>query len=314
MIRLLVTCAVLGLACAPAVWDVEGLAERHPTVDVSALGAATPYVLPLQGSMLLFLCRWPGPLIPVSLPADASPEELDILWRVMAAWENAGLGVRFVRSLRGKAISIRFVESRPGVETRRTAATAADCRVKDPDPEAPVLSARITSAAIVLLRAERNAVGREVARRPEELAGSVLHELGHALGFQGHTERGNSIMNRSVDTVRDAGRKLLEAGTLEAPELRALYALPTGVVVGRYAVSEEQTSPVDRLLAIGRLGAWRGPFVRVGDRAGRLTWRDGRGDSYVLRIPKIGEALRDPSQLRVVPVGAAAGLVSSPSP
>ena len=165
---------------------------------------------------------------------------------------------------------------------------------------------------MLLRRAERDAVGRQVGYRPEELAGSVLHELGHALGFQGHSERGDGIMNRSVDTVRDAGRRLLAGGELRAPGLQALYSLPTGVVVGRYSVTEEQTRPVDGLLARARLSAWRGPFVRVGDRAGRLTWRDRSGDSYVLRIPKIADTLRDPSQLRVVPVGAAARLLSTP--
>ncbi len=293
--------------CAPApLWDASALVVRFPGLDAQALADATPYLLPARGRLTFFLCRWPqGPLIPVSLPDDASPEERALLEQALAAWEGAGLGVRFGASRApGAGIAIQFLAPAGEDEsTPRTAYTTADCalaRSALDGSEARVLGARILSANVYLRRSERSVLGREVALTREELAGSALHELGHALGFQGHATRGITVMNHSVDQVRQLGRRILAREPLTDPALSALYAVPSGVVVGQARLSPEQTRPVDEMVRRAFSSGWLGPFARVGDRLARLHWRGARGRSHVLLIPDVAEVLRDPTTLRVV--------------
>jgi hypothetical protein len=44
-----------------------------------------------------------------------------------------------------------------------------------------------------------------------------------------------------------------------------------------------------------------GPFVRVGESAGRIFWRDPKGLEYGLVIGHTRDALHDPAKLVVVP-------------
>jgi hypothetical protein len=53
-----------------------------------------------------------------------------------------------------------------------------------------------------------------------------------------------------------------------------------------------------------------GPFVRVGESAGRVFWRDAKGVEYGLVIAKLREALRDPTKLLVVPESLVRGTLA----
>jgi hypothetical protein len=44
-----------------------------------------------------------------------------------------------------------------------------------------------------------------------------------------------------------------------------------------------------------------GPYVRVGEGAGRIFWRDAQGAEYGLVVGKLRELLRDPRTLVVLP-------------
>jgi len=305
-------CALLLTAlagCAPSVWNVESLEAREPrlrALGAHRLGDATPYLLPVHDELVLFLCRWETQEpIPVSLPAEASPPQRHALEAALAAWENAGLGVRFARAAApGRGIELRFVTgSAEGAGAARTATTVADCAL---DPFAASrgerIVARLVSASIELRSETRDALGRRVELSDAELAGSTLHELGHALGFQGHVRVGSSAMRRQVDEARRAGRRLLAGEAFRDPTLSALYAVPSGAVVGRVALPAGRTQPVDRLLALARSGALVGPLVRMGDLEGQILLRDDDGAAYAIWLRGVAPALAGhPGELQVLP-------------
>ncbi len=297
------------------IWDPGLLAARHPAlqrVGVQRLGDATPYLLPARGVLTLFLCRWETPRsIPVELPPDATQSERRLLIRALAAWEDAGLGVQFVPGPAGAAadggIRIRFGER----SDRRAAATAAECAV-DPAERTPSqrdrLDARIVSASIALRRSEPDWLGRTVPYSEAQLLGSALHEIGHALGFQGHARRGDTVMVRSVQGVRRAGQQLLETGRFSDATLRALYAVPSGVVVARRALPPGRTRSFDLLAGLAAERGLTGPYVRVGDRAARIGWNRGAQAVYALYVDGLPEVLRRPAHLELIAGPEAADL------
>jgi hypothetical protein len=306
-LRMAVLLALAGsLACAPEPWDADRFERRHPALAAIShhrLIDATPYLLPAGGSIAFFLCRWPsGATIPVSLPPDASEQERRGLEAVMRAWEGAGLGVRFAAGApTGAGIELHLVDPEAGIEETAFAAnTIADCAVAPEaaeDREANVLPARLVFASIYLWRGGFDALGRPVPHSPAEFVGSALHEFGHALGFQGHVRLGRSIMLEETDAVRRAGQRLLAGKAFGDPTLRALYAVPSGSVVGRVSVDAQRTEPVDRMLRIARERGFAGPTVRVGDLDGRIAWRDAEGATYALRIFDVRRLLRAPESL-----------------
>jgi hypothetical protein len=295
-------------ACAPGPWDADLLERRHPALGAISqhrLRDATPYLVPAGGSIAFFLCRWPsGATIPVSLPPDASEQELRGLESVMRAWEGAGLGVRFVTGAPpGAGIELRFIDPAAGTTaTSHAANTIADCAVAPEaaeDREASVLPARLVFASIYLWHGGFDMLGRPVSHSQAEFVGSALHEFGHALGFQGHARLGRSIMVKETDAVRRAGRSLLAGKAFGDHTLRALYAVPSGTVVKRVSVTAHRTERVDRMTRIARERGFAGPYVRVGDLDGRIAWRDGVGTDYALRIFDVRRVLRAPETLSV---------------
>ena len=298
-------------ACAPGAWNLEALEARHPelrTHGVHRLADATPYVLPVKGWLWFFTCRWPGEAqIPVSLPPDARDDERALIERALAALEQA-VGVRFREDAQaGGGIHIRFAEAERGAGLPPTATALAECAVdasvRDAEPPnaGDVIAAHLVRASVELTRKRPTPIGSEEAHAEDELLGSMLHELGHALGFQGHARRGDTVMVRSVDEVRWVGRAVLAGNPLRDDTLRALYALPSGSVTSRARVGLARTDPVDHLAAVAARLALHGPWVRVGDRAGQVLWRDDAGNPYGFQIPAIQSVLREPDALLLVP-------------
>jgi hypothetical protein len=284
--------AVAALGCAEPRWDVESLERRHPELrghGAHRLGDSTPYYLPAAGRLTLFLCRWADrATVRVSLPADASPEERSKLETALAAWEGA-LGLRFeLGDFSGVGIEIRLIDDMLAY----SANTVADCAV---DAEAlgasepAVLPARLVSASI------------HIARDDPRLAGTALHELGHALGFQGHARRGRTVMVSSTSAIREAGERVMGGRAFEDAALGALYAVPSGTVVKRLTLPSGRTAPVDGLLALGRQGGLIGPLVRVGDHEGRVAWLEPDGRVLAVLLSGLRQALRAPARLRIEP-------------
>ena len=176
-----------------------------PEIPGSRLSEMTPYLLPAAGSLTLFVCHWdPEHAIPVVLPSDASPAELHILSLALRAWEDAGLGVHFVPAEPGGG-SLVFAFA---AEEDADASTVADCRIRNTPRDAAndrVLAAEIVRAEVHLPRSTRPDVrGHTRALSDGEQMGIALHELGHALGFQGHAQR-DSIMARDRDEADAKG-------------------------------------------------------------------------------------------------------------
>jgi hypothetical protein len=235
---------------------------------------------------------------------------------VLRAWEAAGFGVRFAPGAAGAVgIALRFDEPGAPDERPTSATTTADCLVGREAFEQPslgVLPARLVAASVYLRRHDRDALGRPVPLSEEELAGGALHELGHALGFQGHALRGDTVMVRDVDRVRLAGRRVLAGRPFRDATLAALYSVPSGAVVHRSRVEAGATQPFDRLLALARRRELLGPFLRVGDRMGRVAWRGAQGPELALLILDPAALVRGGAPLRLRPYGAALDALEAP--
>jgi hypothetical protein len=276
------------LACTPGQggWDPASLAPHAERLGRHAghrLADARPYFAPAAGGVVLFLCRWPdGRAIPVSLPEDATAPERERLRGALRAWEAEGLGVVFEEVPRPSArIRIDFV-ARSGEEgPAGSANTAADCRVKLHQGRVEMnhgaVSAELVRASIHLRRENLDLLERPVPLADDRALGTVLHEIGHALGFPSHAASGNSLMGRSVSHVRRAGSRVLRGERIGDPTLRALYALPSGVVVGHAVLLGETRLRLNELQVRAQAEGWDGPEVRVGDRSTRIAWWDERG-------------------------------------
>lgn len=286
-------------------------------VDGHHLDESTPYFWPRDGALALFFCRWAdGSEIPVALPPEATPDELRALEAALRAWEGAGLGIRFRRVPSGQEqLTIQILDE--SVETAIGAgvgSSVVDCRLaRDPGAAgAGPLPAEITNALVrVARRTPKDFRKRDKVLTPEQQAGIALHEIGHALGFQGHVSSGNTAMVLSRDDVTLRGRALLKGEGARDPTLRALYALPSGAIYRRVPVSPARTEPLDRLAAVAAQRGFRGPFVRVGDRDGRVFWRDETGEEYGITVTDVKRLLREPEKLVLMPEAAARELLEA---
>lgn len=286
--------SLLLLACAaPPPWDAERLAARHPALRShpgQRLADVRPYYLPQRDQLTLFLCRWPqAEAIPVTIAADATPEQRRAVGVALKAWEGAGLGVHFeqVERLRGFGVEVEFVADLLSWNSY----TVAECAVRgDASPRRrAALDARMVLASIHL------------GRNDPRLVGTLLHELGHALGFQGHPRRGDSIMRRDAKRLLETSVRVGKGGAFSDATLAALYALRSGTVLARLALPVRHSAALDRLAEIARGEAWRGPLLQVGDNDGRVGWRDARGRRVFVRLGGLRAALDDTRKLSIEP-------------
>lgn len=295
-------------ACAAAPWSPDELAAREPTlaaVGAHRLADVHPLVLPWHSQVHLLLCRWDTRTpLGVSLPVSAEPDELRALESALRAAERLGLGLRFEEVRADEAALVIELVDGP-VQTAAgmgAGRTVADCRVDlaSLGGAAGRVGAELVAARVELARSAEDVRGLRVALSDEELAGAALHELGHALGFQGHVSRGETPLVRAVEVHRRLGARVLAGETPDEPSLRALYALPSGTLLASPAVSRWRTDLVDRMGALAAAEGLEGPFARVGDTAARVFWRDASGREYGLQIPNLAETLRDPSRVLVI--------------
>jgi hypothetical protein len=299
--------AVALAACATP-WDPPGLRLRRAALDAhpgQRLFDATPYVLPARGELVEFFCRWPdGQPIPLHLPEDATPDERRALEAAASAWESSGIGVHFEPAsrerVRAGGIEVSFLAPDRTSRAEGTGYTLADCRIADASPDAlarAVLPASLERARIRIVRRDsRTWSPADHVFFAGEVAGVALHELAHALGFQGHTQFDDGILARDTKYSTVVGRRVLAGAAFREPTLAALYDLPSGVVLDRRPVPRVRTAPLDSLL-----DAARGPLVRVGDRSGRIFWLTPSGGERGVTLVSVVEARERPERLVLLP-------------
>jgi hypothetical protein len=296
--------ALLPLACASGAFDLRGLEARHPALRPldHRLGQGNPYLLPGSGALYWFECRWQlARPLRVSLPPELAERDRELLQLALASLASAGLGLRFESDAAPEDADIAVRLAEP--DASKSGRTSADCAVQ---LRGGRVSAELVRAEVSLQRSNQGVTGKPVALSEAEWLGAAIHELGHALGFQGHVRSGPGPMVRNVEQVRAIGRRVLRGEPLATPTLRALYLLPSGALLRRDALPAGRTDAIDRLGALARERGYRGPFVRVGDRSAWIDWRDARGRLAGVWLPELARVRRDPAKLQIAPDPVAA--------
>jgi hypothetical protein len=274
--------------CAEPAWKAEEWASTRPELSgrsIGRLGDVTPYVLAGDDALLFFVCHWSldAPLR-VSLPPDANSHERELLEKALRAWEVVVKGLHFEVAKGGAApIRLRFRETGP-----EGARTAVDCEVATPFAADGQLHARLVSAQIELRRAERDPWGKPIELAATQMLGSATHELGHALGLQGHAQGGKTVMVRETSAIAKIGEKLNDEKKpkpLQEPAMQALYSLPSGTVIDRRALPPGATKAIDAIAQRARAQGATRPQVRVGDRTAAVRWGPGPDLVYYLKDP-----------------------------
>jgi hypothetical protein len=312
--------AVNTLSCVPARggWSTEVLAREagEPLLPRGhRLADTPPHPLPVPGALQLVLCRWrlDRPLL-VSLPPDASEREAELLSQALTAWEGAIPALHFeAGELTRTDLEIRFDESSVAVWSPGASAnTIADCALSS-EPAAEARDGRVGPAlvwaSIHLRRVNLDIVAQAVPLADDELLGVMLHEIGHALGFAGHVAVGRSVMSATTETVRNVARKLMAGGALSAPSVEALYALDSGVVVGRVPLAARHTEMLGALSSAARLAGYAGPYSRVGGESARILWRRSGERSPAITIERWPDVVAGRADLVPRPSSAARRLL-----
>lgn len=288
---------MLCFACVPGRggWDLSVLppsASGGNGLDPGRIHDGLPQIEPSPDGLSLFLCRWPtGQPIPVRLSPNARAREQRLWQKALRAWESAGLGISFVaqEERRARGIELDFPTGRR--RPRGTGDALADCQVGGFSQAEGPEEARLVWASIHLNRSLPSWKGLETPLDEDELFGAMLHELGHALGFSGHARSGRSIMVADKAQVREIARQVSAGAVLPAPELTALYRLPSGYRVGTLPVPAPESRRLQDLQARAEEANWRGPFSRVGDRQAEFFYRGDRGQRMGVRIENYLAAL-----------------------
>ena len=300
-------------------WDSRSLVAAHPEIGAirgQRIGDLTPYPAIVDGQVAMVTCRFVTDGRPI--PFTVSGEGWPATWgeRALAAVDEAVAAVELERRpvpLDAPGIHIRSLTAAGGSGPAGLADTRAECDVGAAPDDGTNVRGRLVHAEI---RIRRRVVGTWAVERAvtaEGWVGAMLHELGHALGFQGHAAIGDSLVQLEQSRLRALGRRVLAGGPVPAPNVRALYAVAPGTRLGVAALSPSAERVVEAAVReIAARTRASGPPVAarsvVGDRHARLAWRWQDGSSLVLRFPNWSESLRweRPIEVRRGDVGARA--------
>ena len=318
--RALLVGALLGLAACAAPtggWDSDALFARFPEVraiEAQRLGDLTPYPAIVDGRVEMVTCRFPATGQPV--PVVVAGEEWPATWGA-AALEAVDAALaplsleRRTASLASAGIRIVSIPDAGGTGPAGLADTRAECDIGPRGGAASGVRGLLVGSEIRIRRRVLGTWTQERAATAEDWLGAMLHELGHALGFQGHAAVGDSLVQLEQSRLRLLGRRVLAGEPVSAPSLRALYALPPGTRLGVAALSPAAQSVVagvlqeveERTRIAGTPVASR---ALVGDRHARIAWRWSDGAAVVLRFPNWSASLRwgRAVEARRVPVAA----------
>jgi len=299
--------AVVLAACAAPTggWDPAPILERYPRVAAipdHRLGDLTPYPALVGDRVVMVACRFDDGEAPIPVEVDRElwPEALGEI--AVGALDRALPGVSIeTRSLGAKgggpAIRVRSIEGTREGGPVGLADTLSECRVSETGRADAPVGGRIQNAEIRIRRQIVDDAGRVRDVLPEEWVGAMLHELAHALGFQGHAVVGRSLVQLEQSQLRRLGRRALAGEPVPAPNLSALFALPPGTWLGDLQLTERgERARTEALAAVDaesvRRGPASGPLSTAGDREARLVWRWADGTQIVLRFPDWSDALR----------------------
>lgn len=301
-IRLLLISAWLTLACGSVgLFDMQRLEQNYPAlrdddgVRGHRLADLVPYLLPTDGELLGFVCRWNRDPIRVGFDAGMNTTEHQLVQHALRLWAGVLPEVSFEPTTEASEaeIVVRVGAVAPG----RSGITSAECAVAPPaTSDAGRLDAALVESVVILARRDIDKLGRSVPLSETEFLATAVHELGHALGFQGHLAATRSVMRREVSAVRGLGERL-RRGQLEEPTLRALYSVPSGTIVWRAPLVSASARRFERLMQVARERGVSGPFVRVGDRAGRVSWWPKEGARVGVDLGRVRSAFEEPAQL-----------------
>ena len=256
-----------------------------------SLRGLVPFVWPRDGAVTLVACRFETAQ-PIGVYAPAlTPEQETALAAVLRAWEQAGLGVRFIRAPREHAqIELEFRDEVLEADAR----SIVDCALRG--ERAEIASARVAVALRV-----RGARGVERVASREILLGILAREWAHALGWLGDARPGDAARRGSLAEAARIGARIREGAPIESTALRALYAQPSGHVLARAPTSAPtSTRAVDRLARLAAQHGLVGPFLRTGRETGRVFWRDlATGDEYGAQIVAPEKLLRAPGAVQL---------------
>jgi len=296
------------LACAAPMggWDVAKLVAEEPRLaDLSQhrLGDLIPYPVPAAEGVELVSCRW-RTNAPIRVRLHLEGERL--AW-AQRAIESLSAGTPGIELATESASQVA-----PGADRGFTAANVIEVFDVDPDEADHPVGVGDTLVACDVSRGADSAFGTptlaEIRMRSfvvnqldevvpvsaEDWTGALMHELGHALGFQGHLRNGPSILVRDQSALRRAGRDALAGDAWRDETLEALYRLEPGRVLGRRSLSKESQRWVRAAeqRAAGKDRPHTGPRAKVGDRHGQIEWMTGEGDVLRLHLPFWSRQLR----------------------
>lgn len=272
------------------------------TTPRDPIGRMHPYLWASHDQLHWFSCRWETDQ-PIGF-AILGTDELETrqLRRVLDLWEGMGLGVRFVEVPAGAAqLTLAAVDGPLDRDDGSQGAgrTITDCKL---DPDGDVASARLVRASVEVARAAGpDPLGKMRPLGRDAWLGSWVHEVGHALGYQGHLRRGDDPMRLEPDFQRFVGQRLMAAEPVVSGALQTLYARPSGSLLGSARLPPQRTADLDEIHAIAQQAGVEGPLLRAGDRAARLYWEDSRGKQYGFLVLDFPGVLREPETIVFFP-------------
>lgn len=296
--------AVLAAGCGTAVGPVDSgvLEARYPGVATQRghrLTELGPHFWLAGDELLEFICLWPaGAAIEVS--AEGTSAERKLLERALAALGPViGRDFALRETRRARGLHVEFLEGPAPDDPARMSLTAgdavADCGV-ELETGAPftagVLPARLESASVRIRRARADGLGRVRPLDDVELLATLLHELGHALGYSTHSLGGETVMRLAPTEVRRMARSVAVGRPLRDATLAALYALPSGVVTARSPAPSEAITTLRVFSMLADRRSWGRPHTRSGTRTAEVWWPRTDGARVVLlaRRPVAGVA------------------------
>lgn len=290
-------------ACAPAAggWDVRRVEQRHADLALPAghrLGDLAPHFWIEADELVLFACRWSRERPVLVWAHGATPAEGQLLARALAALEASVGGLQLelaATAATGGGIAVAFEDATATGDpsTVGSGDAVADCRVDNAFAGARSgerLRAQLEAASVRIRRSRFDWLGRPVALDELELLATLLHELGHAIGYSSHARGGPTVMQVAPSEVRLRAQSVLRGAPLRDPTLAALYALPAGTVLRRDSLGPEAAATARVFAELAARSGWGQPLSRAGQDSAELWWRERSGERIVLRASRLGSA------------------------
>jgi hypothetical protein len=285
-----VALVLLGCPTPMGGWDLARLLREEPGLagfETTGLGDLVPYPAPGADGIRLVACRWPA-RTPITVRLHLEGERMEWARRALTSLSRGLASVDFEivampldRDPKASpTVGIDVIEIGSVVDGGPVGVgdTLVSCHVAKSGAEE---FGTLTRAEIRMRARVVDQLDELVPILPEEWTGALMHEIGHALGFQGHPRGGGSVLALDQDRLRRAGRLALAGDDWRDELLEAFYRLEVGRLLGWRASSEQTQRWFEAIEA--RLGAGgSGPLARVGDRHGDLEWKTQEG--VVLRV------------------------------